>query len=438
MGQTTEEATGQTSEATTEAGRAPTALEADGGGQAAPDAAAVAQREPGLGDALAASAGVAELRVGRTVTGTVLAVGPEEALVDVGTRTDGVLPASAAGPDGLGHLAVSERIAVMVTGFDPETGAPRLSRRRVLELEAWRRIEAAQAAGTGLEGVVREQVKGGLAVDVGIRGFMPASQVERGYVADLSLYVGQTLRAKVLEFDRGRGKVILSRRALLEDEARQRHDQVWAELAEGQVREGVVKGLTEFGAFVDLGGVDGLLHVSALSWDRVERPSDVLAMGQTIKVRILRLDRERRKISLGLKQVEPDPWAGIAERYPVGSMVTGRVMRLCSFGAFVQLQPGVDGLIHVSQLSDDPVDDPAAVVHEGQVVHATVIRVSVSAQRISLSLRTTAPVPPEAPARPRPAAASKANMATLGDVVGDLGAMLREGARRPQGDGEAG
>lgn len=363
-------------------------------------------------------------RAREAVTGTVLAVHRDEVLMDVGAKADGVLALPEAEAAG---LSPGDRVQVRITGFDPETGAPRLARSSAPDPAVLQRIEDAQREGTALEGVVREQVKGGLVLDVGMRAFMPASQVERGYVADLAPYVGQTLRAKLLEFDRARNKVILSRRALLEEEARQRREAIWAELEEGQIREGVVKGLTDFGAFIDLGGVDGLLHVSAMSWDRVERPGDVVQVGQPIRVRVLRLDRERQKISLGLKQVDPDPWSTAPERYPVGSVVEGRVMRLCSFGAFVQLQPGLDGLIHLSQLSEERVREPGEVVQEGQTVRVRVLRVSPAERRISLSLREApateareTAAPGAVSAAPRPA-----ETVTLADMVGDIGDRLK-------------
>jgi len=379
----------------------------------------------------------AALRLGTIVSGTVVAVSQTEALVDVGGKADGLLPAGEwSDPQG-GDMHAGQTVTVAVTGFDRESGAPRLSQRRAADGEAWDRIEQAHRDRTAVEGPVREQVKGGLVLDIGLRAFMPASQVERGYVADLVPYVGQTLRAHVLELDRTRGKVILSRRALLEGEARQRREQVWAELEEGQIRDGVVKGLTDFGAFIDLGGVDGLLHVSAMSWQRVDRPADMVSIGDPLRVRILKLDRLKQKISLGLKQVEPDPWIDAAERYPVGAVVEGQVTRLCSFGAFVQLQAGLDGLIHISQMSAERVAEPGDVVHEGQAVAVTVLRVAPAERRISLSLRP----PSAAPAAQRPSRAGAGTPArrgdpvTVGEVVGNLGRLLQQGLAEQAGKG---
>jgi ribosomal protein S1 len=380
------------------------------------------------------------LRGGATVEGTVTAVAADHALVDVGAKSDGVLALSEAvlaeGQALAQALAPGQKILVTVIGFDAGTGGPRLSQRRAAIAAAWRRVEQAHRDGAPIDAPVREVVKGGLVCDIGVRGFMPASQVERGPVADLSAYVGQTLQAKVLECDRTRNKAILSRRALLEADHRRRRDDLWTELAEGQIRRGVVKALADFGAFIDLGGVDGLLHVSAMSWGRVERPADLLAVGQSLDVKILRVDREHEKVSLGLKQVAPDPWSEAEARYPVGAVVQGKVMRLCPFGAFVQLEPGVDGLVHISQLADQRVRDPGEVVHEGEVVAVKVLRVAPEERRISLSLREAQSRGPAVGHGREPAAggAARSGGATVGEVVGNLGALLEDAASRDTSD----
>lgn len=355
----------------------------------------------------------------------------DHALVDVGGKADGVLAeADASLREGQRldeALEVGQTVLVTVIGFDAEEGAPRLSQRRAETTAAWRRVEAAFRDGTPVAGPVREVVKGGLVVDLGVRGFMPASQVDRGPVADLAAFVGQTLTARVLECDRVRNKVILSRRALLEEERQRRRDELWAELQEGQVREGVVKALVDFGAFIDLGGVDGLLHVSAMSWGRVERPADLLHVGQELRVMVLRLDRDKEKVSLGLKQVTPDPWTEAVERYAVGSIVHGRVARITSFGAFVELEPGIDGLVHISQMAEERIRDPRDAVSEGETVAVKVLRVAPAERRISLSLREARPEGPPARGREAGGHAGRQDAVTLGDVVGDLGAMMGPG-----------
>jgi len=383
-----------------------------------------------------------QLRVGTLVEGTVAAVATDHVLLDVHGKADGVLPlAEAVLPEGAALTEVftlGQTVLVSVIGFEAEDGAPRLSQRRAATSAAWRRVEEAFRAGTPVEGPVREVVKGGLVLDLGVRGFMPASQVARGQAPELAPFVGQTLSARILECDRTRNKVILSRRALLEEEHRRQRAELWAELAEGQVRSGVVKALADFGAFIDLGGVDGLLHVSAMSWGRVERPADLLSVGQRLQVKILHLDREHEKVSLGLKQVAPDPWATAAERYQVGAVVPGRVMRLCAFGAFVQLEPGIDGLVHISQLADQHVRDAREVVAEGQAVAVKILKVAPADRRISLSLREAAQEPPARARETAPPTAGRSDPVTLGEVLGDLGALLHDPAPpAPQGPGPA-
>jgi len=378
-------------------------------------------------------------RPGTVVEGTVVRVAADHVLVDIGAKADGVVPAhEVVVPPGktLADLfAPGDRVQVTVLGYDAKDGSPRLSHRRAAEAAAWRRLEEAFREGHVIEAPVVEAVKGGLALYPGVRAFMPASHVERSHVPDLTPYVGQTLRCRVIELERGKGRVILSRRVVLEEEAQRRREALWAELAEGQVRQGVVKSLTDFGAFVDLGGVDGLLHVSAMAWGRVNHPSEVVSVGDPVTVKVLKVDRERQKVSLGMKQLLPDPWQSAQERYPVGSLVKGRVVRIASFGAFVELEPGIDGLIHVSELADRHVRDPREVVSEGVEVQAKVLRVVPEERRISLSLR-------EAEGRgrmrrreeARPAAAEGG--ATVGEMVGDL-ASLWARAQGGEGAGQA-
>lgn len=392
-------------------------------------------------------------RPGQVVRGTVVHVDSDQLLVDVGYKSEGIVARSEMalrpGQEPADAFSVGQQVAVVVLGFDGQDGNLRLSQRRAREREAWRELEKAYASGEIIEAPVVEAVKGGLLLDVGVRGFMPASQVERGYVEDLNAYVGQTLRVRVIEFDRHARRVILSRKAVLEEERQRQRQQVWAELEEGQVRRGVVKGITDFGAFVDLGGIDGLLHVSEMGWGRVKHPSDVVSVGDEIQVKVLRLDRENERVSLGLKQVLPDPWVEAEHKYPAGSEVTGKVVRLVPFGAFVELEPGIEGLVHVSQLADRHVADPAEVVQEGETVRARVLRVSAAERRISLSLRTPQAEGerrprrsrPERPGRERPAANHRApaerepaggvandnrDRVTIGDLVGDVLNETRE------------
>lgn len=348
------------------------------------------------------------LKEGEAVTGTVVSVGDNSIMVDVGYKSEGTIslndlshrPLSNAAESG---LKVGDEVRVVVLSIDSRgEGGLRLSRRRVEEAEAWEKVVRMHEAGEIIEAQVTEAVKGGLVVDLGLRAFLPASQVDRGYVNDLSKFVGETIRVKVMELDRQKNRVILSRKQVLEAEREGAKKLFWESAEEGQVREGKVKSLADFGAFIDLGGVDGLLHVSEMSYGRIKHPNQVLSEGETVQVKILRLDREKEKISLGLKQVLPDPWETVEQNYSEGVIVTGTVARLATFGAFVELEPGVDGLIHISQLADRRINTPAEVVKVGDQVRAKVVGVSAEQRRISLSLREVDET--EAPAEAQPEA----------------------------------
>jgi ribosomal protein S1 len=338
----------------------------------------------------------AALRVpkeGDVVTGEVVAINDDYVMVNIGYKSEGTInlnelshrPLKNAHDSG---LKPGDAVKVMVTNVDTKgEGGVRLSIRRAGEAEAWEEIVRKHAAGEIVEGQVTEAVKGGLVVDLGLRAFLPASQVERGYVNDLAKYVGQTIRVKIIELEKSKNRVILSRRQVLDAEREGTKKTFWENVEEGQVREGTVKSLMDFGAFIDLGGVDGLLHISEMSYGRIKHPSQVLKEGDKLTVKVLRLDREKEKVSLGMKQVMNDPWAAATERYPEGTIVEGTVARLATFGAFVELEPGVDGLIHISQLADHRVNTPGDVVQVGQVVKAKVVGVNPEQRRISLSLR---------------------------------------------------
>jgi len=375
--------------------------------EAPKDQAAGPQEEPQESEAQDKSAAdlydesFKSLEEGQIVKGRVVSVDENGALVDVGAKSEGLIPASELqrkGAFATPPLSPGDEIMVYVQSSDPGDGTLRLSKRRADEEMAWQRLDEAHREGTIIEAPVVQEVKGGLVVDVGLRGFVPASQVERGYVNDLSKYVGKTLRMKVLELDRSKNRVVLSQRVVLEEEHERLCADTWATIAEGQVRRGVVKGITDFGVFVDLGGVDGLLHISELSWGRVKHPSEVVQEGQEIDVKVLRVDKEKGKISLGRKQVLPDPWETVEAKYPVGAVIEGEVTRTAPFGAFVQLEPGVEGLVHISEVSDRHVTKPEEAVNSGDKVLVKVLRVRPDERRISLSIRQAAPPVEEAAA----------------------------------------
>ncbi|POB11017.1 MAG: 30S ribosomal protein S1 [Sulfobacillus thermosulfidooxidans] len=332
-----------------------------------------------------------DVHPGDIVAGKVVHISNDGVLVDVGAKSEGIIHLQ-----DLSHrhvdrpedvVKLGETISVYVLGYEGEEGSLKLSKRRADEQEAWARLEEAQKTGEILHAPVVEIVKGGLVVDVGLRGFIPASHIARGYVNDMTPYLHQVVPVKVVELDRGKRRAILSRKIAMELETNAKREQLWAGIEEGQIRHGVVKSLTDFGAFIDLGGVDGLLHISEMSWGRINHPSEVLMVGQEVDVKVLRLDPEKNKISLGLRQVLPNPWEGVEDRYTVGGLYEGTVVRLAGFGAFVELEPGVDGLVHISQLASERVHQPSDVVAVGDRIWVKVLSVDAANKRISLSKR---------------------------------------------------
>lgn len=364
------------------------------------------------------------LEPGDVIQGKVVRISDDGILVDVGYKTEGIIPLSeltfhyVSAPEDV--VKVGEEIAVYVMTVDSQEAGLKLSKRRADEYLAWERLNKAWSLGEVLTAEVIQEVKGGLVVDVGLRGFVPASQIERGYVSDLASYVGKSLRLKVLELDRSKNRVILSQRQVLEEELERLRQNTWNTICEGTVLEGVVKGITDFGAFVDIGGVDGLLHVSELSWGRVDHPSSVVKEGDRINVMVLRIDREKGRISLGLKQTLPDPWERAGEKYEVDSVVKGKITRLAPFGAFVELEPGIEGLVHISELADHRVEKPEDVVSVGDEVQVKVLRVRVPERRISLSIKQAFEKAAEEEPRGYSPSEDTRKSVTIGDVVGDL------------------
>ncbi len=330
-----------------------------------------------------------EVHPGEIVEGKVVHISNDGVLVDVGAKSEGIIHLQ-----DLSHrrverpedvVSLGDTIRVYVVSYEGEEGILRLSKRRADEQEAWTRLESLMNEGEVIEATVTEVVKGGLVVDVGLRGFVPASHVAKGFVNDLNPFLGQTVRVRVIEIDRNKRRAILSRKRVLEEESRVSHDALWSNIEEGQVRSGTVKSLTDFGAFIDLGGVDGLLHISEMSWGRIKHPSEIIKVGEVISVKVLRLDREKEKISLGLRQVRPNPWDTVAERYVPEQICRGKVVRLAAFGAFVELEPGIDGLVHISQLADRRIQVPAEEVTVGDSIYVKVLYVDPEQRRISLS-----------------------------------------------------
>ncbi|MCL2678352.1 MAG: S1 RNA-binding domain-containing protein, partial [Clostridiales bacterium] len=303
---------------------------------------------------------------------------------------------------------------------ETQEGSPILSKKRIDQESAWENVQKAKEEGRAVTGKIVEVVKGGLLADVGIRGFIPASLAALGFVDDLNPFVGRTVAMKVIECERQTNKLILSPKAVLKEESQKQKQAAWADLAEGQVRSGVVRRLTNFGAFIDVGGVDGLLHVSEMAWHRVNHPSDLLKEGDRLEVRVLSADPVKEKISLGLKQLLPNPWSLAVEKYPPGSVIKAKVMRTANFGAFLEVEPGVEGLVHISQLSHERQNKAEDAVKPGQIVDVKVLSVDPQAKKMSLSIRDVLPKPaPAAEAAVAEEAAPLAEDAPAAEAVAE-------------------
>jgi small subunit ribosomal protein S1 len=285
------------------------------------------------------------------------------------------------------EVSLGEEIDALVLTKEDAEGRLILSKKRARFEMAWKKIEEASASGDPVTGRVIEVVKGGLILDLGVRGFLPASLVDIRRVQDLDEFLGEELRCKVIELNRSRNNVVLSRRAVLEDERKDQRQQILDRLNPGDVVDGKISNIVDFGAFVDLDGMDGLIHISELSWSHVNHPSEVLEIGQDVKVKVLDIDRERQRISLGLKQTQTDPWQRVLESYHEGDEVAGKVTKVVTFGAFVEILPGVEGLVHISELAQHHVENPREVVSQGDEVRVKIIEVDADRRRLSLSLK---------------------------------------------------
>lgn len=334
-------------------------------------------------------------RPGQVVRGRVVDVSREFVTVDIGFKSEGMIPISEFGErDGAVEVRPGDEIEVYFSGADTESGTIYLSRAKAEQLRVWRDIEEAFATNGTIPGKIVAKTKGGLRVDVGVPAFLPGSHVDVRPVKSLDRYIGQEGQFAVLKCNRARGNVVVSRRIVLEREREQLKKETLGLLEEGVILEGVVKNITDYGAFVDLGGIDGLLHVTDMSWGRVSHPSEVVKVGDKVKVVVLRFDPERMRVSLGMKQLQPDPWHGASERYAVGSRVRGKVVSLADYGAFVELEPGVEGLVHVSEMSwTKRVQHPSKVVEIGEEVEVVVLEVDEANRRISLGLKQAVPNP---------------------------------------------
>jgi small subunit ribosomal protein S1 len=328
---------------------------------------------------------------GDVVTGQVVRIDQDEVLVDIGYKSEGVIPSNELSirktvkPSE--EVELGEEVDALVLTKEDQEGRLILSKKRARFEKAWRKIEQAAETGEPVTGTVIEVVKGGLILDLGVRGFLPASLVDIRRVQNLDEFMGQQLECKVIELNRSRNNVVLSRRAVLEEERKEVREQILGRLQPGQVVEGKISNIVDFGAFVDLEGIDGLIHISELSWSHVNHPSEVVSIGDTVRVKVLDIDRERQRISLGLKQTQEDPWQRVLNDYKEGDVVDGKVTKIVAFGAFVQILPGVEGLVHISELAQHHVESPAEVVRPGDELKVKILEVDESRRRLSLSVK---------------------------------------------------
>ncbi len=335
------------------------------------------------------------LQEGQIIRGRVLTVTPSEVIVDIGYKSEGMIPVSEF-TDFSGNVMVKpgDAVDVLLERTEDQNGYVVLSKDKAEKMKVWDEVEKSYRSGSTVRGRVIDRIKGGLAVDIGVKAFLPGSLVDVKPVKNLESLRGKDLDFKVISVDKKRGNIVLSRKAVVEVEQEAKKKETLQLLEEGRVLRGMVKNLTDYGAFVDLGGLDGLLHVTDMSWGRVNHPSDLVKVGDEIDVVVLKFDRETERVSLGTKQLTEDPWSHVPERYPTGSRVTGRVTNVTDYGAFVELEEGVEGLVHVSEMSwSKKVKNPSKVVSPGDTVEAIVSDVNRDARRISLSLKDTLPDP---------------------------------------------
>ena len=328
---------------------------------------------------------------GDVVTGAVVRIDRDEVLVDIGYKSEGVILANELSirrsVDPSEEVSLGEQVDALVLTKEDQEGRLLLSKKRARFEKAWRKIEAAAESGEPVDGTVIEVVKGGLILDLGVRGFLPASLVDIRRVHNLDEFKGETLECKVIELNRSRNNVVLSRRAVLEEERKEVREQILGRLEPGQVVEGKISNIVDFGAFVDLEGIDGLIRISELSWSHVNHPSEVLSIGETVRVKVLDIDRDRQRISLGLKQTQEDPWQTVLNEYKSNDILEGKVTKVVAFGAFIEIVPGVEGLVHISELAEHHVETPGEVVQPGQEVWVRILEIDEERRRISLSVK---------------------------------------------------
>ncbi len=328
---------------------------------------------------------------GEVVSGHVVRIDKDEILVDIGYKSEGVIPSHELSirknVDPHDEVEMGEEVDALVLIKEDQDGRLIMSKKRARFEKAWRRIEAAAESGEPVEGHVIEVVKGGLIIDLGVRGFLPASLVDIRRVANLDEFLHTMIECKVIELNRSRNNVVLSRRAVLEEERKEQRQEILDRLQPGLVVEGQISNIVDFGAFVDLNGIDGLIHISELSWSHVNHPSEILNIGDTVQVKVLDIDRERQRISLGLKQTQADPWQRVVDTYRIGDDLEGKVTKVVTFGAFVEILDGVEGLVHISELASHHVENPREIVAPGDEIKVKILEIDSERRRLSLSVK---------------------------------------------------
>lgn len=333
------------------------------------------------------------IQEGEIVRGRVVHIGRDAVLVDVGYKSEGIIALDEF-PDQGRHLQVGEEVDVLLEEKEDSEGQVILSKEKANRIKIWDDISKKHDNNDVVDGIVIARIKGGLTVDIGLKAFLPGSQIDLRPVRNLDKLIGEKLQMRIIKLNKRRGNIVLSRRVLLEEERQRAKEHTLSSLAEGQIIEGVVKNITEYGAFIDLGGIDGLLHITDMSWGRVSHPSELFAIGDKVKVMVLKFDQEHERVSLGLKQMSPDPWMNVANKYPETSRVSGKVVSITDYGAFVELEEGIEGLVHVSQMSwARRTRHPSKIVNIGDVIEAVVLSVDRDKKRISLGMKQIEPNP---------------------------------------------
>jgi small subunit ribosomal protein S1 len=335
------------------------------------------------------------MKEGEVVRGTVLAIDGESVHVDVGFKSEGLIPLWELMDDN-GRVLVKpgDTVDVLIEEVEDADGRIALSKEKADRLKIWDEISRAYEADEPVDGVIVSRVKGGLSVDIGVKAFLPGSQVDLRPVRNLESLIGERVGFKIIKFNKRRGNIVLSRRALLEKERERQRRETLQTLEVGQIVDGIIKNLTDYGAFIDLGGIDGLLHVTDMSWGRVNHPGEIFQVGDQIKVKVLKFDPDTERVSLGLKQIQPDPWVDAAHKYPIGKRVQGKVVSLADYGAFLELEPGIEGLVHVSEMSwTKRVKHPSKVVNPGDLVDSVVLDIDEVSRKISLGMKQIEPNP---------------------------------------------